>query len=265
MKNGKKSGVVKAVTTLLVVIAILVIGIVAYFEIMKRSNVPTVDVTEETVTTDVTVSEESLANTGRCGEKAYFIFEEKTNTVTITGTGALWDAGDAQMDHWDAYSAKVKILKISSGITGIGAYSIEGLDSVEEIYISDTVSVIEQQMGGTALSWSDSLQKITVDENNKNYSSDENGVLYNKDKTEIVQYPIGSDTTGFEVPASVKKIGSAAFVDCTNLKIVTLPETVEEFGEDVFMGCSEDLIIRCNENSPAHQFAQENKINYELV
>ncbi|MBQ7654683.1 MAG: leucine-rich repeat protein [Clostridia bacterium] len=266
MKNNSSTSKFRALAVIIVIIAVLALGSVAFVEIMKRSDIPTVDLPEETVTDAALDTQKSPTTTGQCGEKAYYVYDESGNTLTITGSGAIWDAGDVEdVDFWGEIGSKVKILKISSGITEVGAYSLQSLDRVEEIYISETVQALSGQVGGTAVSWSDYLVKIVVDANNKNYFSDEKGVLYNKDKTEIIQYPIGSEEASYEVLDTVKKVGSAAFAVCVNLKAVSLPESVEEIEQDAFMSCSDELVIRCVENSAAHEFAVANKIKIELV
>ena len=94
------------------------------------------------------------------------------------------------------------------------------------------------------------LQNIEVDKNNPNYC-DVDGVLYNKDKTEVLCYPCDHDEYlrqkyGYEkelyrdevtpeyekdiqtyvVPSTVKKIGEMCF-NYANLRVIYLPEGLE--------------------------------------
>ena len=73
------------------------------------------------------------------------------------------------------------------------------------------------------LSYCRNLESITVEEGNTKYSSDENGVLYNADKTSIVQYPIGASRSSFSVPESVTKIESYTFAGCKSLTELRIP------------------------------------------
>ena len=61
------------------------------------------------------------------------------------------------------------------------------------------------------------LTDINVDSNNNNYSS-KDGILFNKNKTELIRYPIGNTRQSYAIPNSVTSIGYEAF--CTNLKDV---------------------------------------------
>lgn len=78
-----------------------------------------------------------------------------------------------------------------------------------------------------------SVENIYVDEFNKNYSS-EDGVLYNKDKSELICFPGGKLPGGhFDLLLSVKKIGVRAFF-ATQLKSITIPNTVLEIDSIAF-------------------------------
>ena len=69
-----------------------------------------------------------------------------------------------------------------------------------------------------------SLRSITVDTNNKNYSSD-NGVLYNKDKTALICCPVKTKMTSFVIPSRGNiKLFNCSFVNCATLFLLGTPE-----------------------------------------
>jgi hypothetical protein len=80
------------------------------------------------------------------------------------------------------------------------------------------------------------LTSINVDNANPNYSSD-GGVLYNKNKTTLIQYP-GGKQGAFSIPTSVTNIGSYAFIACSSLTSITIPTSVASIGLDAFSRCS---------------------------
>lgn len=80
------------------------------------------------------------------------------------------------------------------------------------------------------------LNNITVVADNEDFSS-ENGVLFNKDKTELLSYPKANTETIYQVPQSVKTICYNAFNDCDNLETIVLPNTLERVGQSAFYGC----------------------------
>ena len=94
-------------------------------------------------------------------------------------------------------------------------------------------------IGDNALFSCDNLMSFDVAENNMNYSSDSNGVLFNKDKTVLVQYPIGNTRTGYTIPKSVSYIEESAFAACQTLTSITIPDSVTYIGWSAFEWCSE--------------------------
>ncbi len=80
------------------------------------------------------------------------------------------------------------------------------------------------------------LTAINVDTDNPNYSS-EDGVLFNKDKTNLIQYPIGNPRTTYTIPNTVTDIIAYAFEGCLTLTSVTIPESVTTIDEGAFGDC----------------------------
>ena len=81
------------------------------------------------------------------------------------------------------------------------------------------------------------LGSIIVAAENANYFSDENGVLFNKDKTALIRYPQGKAAAPYTIPASVTTIGKSAFLD-SKLTSVDIPTSVTTIGASAFKNCS---------------------------
>ncbi|MDF2844291.1 MAG: hypothetical protein K0R00_2717 [Herbinix sp.] len=97
--------------------------------------------------------------------------------------------------------------------------------NVVSVSISSTVSEI--YCGG--YSFFDELKhikNITVAEDNSYYSSLSN-CLFNKDKTLLIQYPVGTDNTSYTIPDTVTTIKGSAFVNSKNLQNITIGANVE--------------------------------------
>ncbi len=122
---------------------------------------------------------------------------------------------------------------IGNSVTSIGEDAFYHCDSLTSITIPDSVTSI----GNYAFAWCDSLTSITVDEDNKYFSSNSYGVLFNKDKTTLIQYPAGNTRTSYTIPDSVTTIGNSAFYDCDSLTSVTIPDSVTSIGDYAFRYC----------------------------
>ncbi len=80
------------------------------------------------------------------------------------------------------------------------------------------------------------LMLIEVDENNLNYC-DVDGLLFNKDKTTLIQYPVGQIRTSYIIPDSVIKIGDVSFAYYDSLTSITIPDSVTTIGVCAFDSC----------------------------
>ena len=68
--------------------------------------------------------------------------------------------------------------------------------------------------------------EFIVDDNNQSYSSSD-GILYDKDKTTLVRYPIAKSGTSYDVPSYVESLLACAFAGCANLESVSIHDGVE--------------------------------------
>lgn len=80
------------------------------------------------------------------------------------------------------------------------------------------------------------LTTIVVEPDHPTLSS-EKGILYNKDKSEIIRVPLGFKGT-FKFLPSVKKIGYGAFQNCEGLTNIEFPSNVTEIGKCAFYKCT---------------------------
>ncbi len=79
------------------------------------------------------------------------------------------------------------------------------------------------------------LENISVAKENK-YLSAKNGIIYNKNKTEIL-IASGGITGTVSLPKTVKSIRDGAFQNCDSITKVTLPDGIEKIGNRAFYSC----------------------------
>jgi len=117
-------------------------------------------------------------------------------------------------------------VNIPSSVTTIGEFAFAST-SLTLVTIPSSVTSI----GECAFLCQNTMQ-INVEDDNPNYCSD-NGVLYNKNKTILMQYPKGKTETDFTIPDSVTTIDRQAFTGAA-LTSITIPSSVTNIGDSAF-------------------------------
>ncbi len=180
-----------------------------------------------------------------------------------------WDAdGDGELSYKEAASVTSigKVFyksNISSfdefiyftGVKSINYISFYQCEKLHSITIPENLSSIAW---GT-FAYCSSIQRISVSDINPFYSSID-GVLFNKDLTELTCYPPQKDGSVYEVPSSVRVIADCGFfacnflesiilhdeittIDgafslCSSLKSIVIPKGVTRIGDFTFSDCS---------------------------
>ena len=177
-----------------------------------------------------------------CGNKnIYSVIVE--NGVTSIGSCAFYNCGS------------LKSVTLSDNMTYIGPEAFYNCTSLTSIAIPNSVTDIYfeafygcsrlknvtignglESIGSDAFKYC-SLANINVEDGNVKYSS-QDGVLFNKDKTELLQYPIGNERASYDIPNGVTSIGDKAFRDCKKLTSVTIPNCLENIDYCAFNNCS---------------------------
>ncbi len=144
-----------------------------------------------------------------------------------------------------AYCFNLSDLVIPNSVKSIGEMAFAECISLGYIQIPNSVTNI----GDKAFAYCMSLEAIDVDLENLNYSSD-NGVLYDKEKTMLIQFPKRTEDDGYSIPGSVTSIGGYALYGSWNLVSIEIPRSVTNIGIYAFSRCSRLTSITCYAENP---------------
>lgn len=174
------------------------------------------------------------------------------------------------------------IYTIPNGVTQIGTFAFSNCANLQVILIPNSVKKIDE----CAFSANMCLKAIMVDELNNNYTS-VNGVIFDKNMTQLIAYPEQKENVNYRVPSSVQIIKESTFSSCDFLEVVILPEGIRQIesrafsyndnlksiffpnsiiniDDDAFEEC-ENLTFYCQRNSYAHKYATENNIPVQFI
>ena len=179
-------------------------------------------------------------------------FYECSNLTSITIPSGLTSIGEQAFGNCTGLTS----ITIPSGFISIGGYAFWNCTGLTSITIQNGVTSI-----GTGAFWNctgltsitipssvtsigvnvfyncTGLTDITVDSNNSSFCS-ESGVLFNKDKTTLIYYPLGKNDSSYTIPDGVTVIEQYAFYCNSKLTSVTIPSGVTSIGEMAFRECS---------------------------
>ena len=158
-----------------------------------------------------------------------YAFDDCTSLASVTISEGVTSIGSCAFYRCTSLTS----ITIPEGVTSIGNNAFKDCTSLASVTIPDSVTSI----GYAAFSRCSSLTDIDVDINNEYYST-EDGVLFNKEKTVILQYPAGNTRKTYFIPESVTSIEEDAFGCCANLASVTIPDSVTSIRDCVFLGCT---------------------------
>ncbi len=161
----------------------------------------------------------------------------------------------------------LKSIDIPNNVTSIGYSAFKGCVSLTDISIPNNVTSIQREVfygcsGLTSITIPNSVTSIednafygctgltsfiTSEENTKYSTID--GVLFNKEKTILIQYPKAKATI-YSIPNNVTSIGNSAFYGCTGLTSITIPNSVISIGNYAFRNCTELKEIHSKNSIP---------------
>ena len=160
------------------------------------------------------------------------IYVDENNLHYSSQDNILFDKNKSELITFPIKNNIIEYI-IPDSVTSITEYAFYMCDALESVTIPDSVTTI----GESAFEHCESLTSIYVDENNLHYSSQDN-ILFDKNKSELITFPIKNTIIEYIIPDSVTTIGDDAFEGCDALESVTIPDSVTKIGEYAFHDCT---------------------------
>ena len=158
------------------------------------------------------------------GEEAFYYCDSLTSVVIPDSVTSI------RVQAFSSCTSLTSVI-IPDSVTSIDEYAFWKCGALTSVSIGSGVTNI----GRHPFKDCPNLSSFTVNTNNLFYSS-QDGVLYNKNQTVLIDFPEGK-SGAFIVPDSVISIGNSAFYYCDGLTSVDIPDSVTSIGERAFYGC----------------------------
>ena len=142
-----------------------------------------------------------------------------TNTLSITGTGAMPNYASTNDQPWKAFQSGIKTVIIGDNVTTIGEHAFAACNALQNVTLGSRVQTIEVSAFGTC----QALQSISFP---ASVTTIGKHAFLNCRVLQNVSFSDGLTT-----------IGEGAFSDCVVLQSITLPASVTTIGEYAFAFC----------------------------
>ncbi len=163
---------------------------------------------------------------------------DNLTSITVSETNEYYTSVDGNLYNKDkttliqyAIGKTDSTFTIPNSVQTIGNYAFYNCTNLTSVTIGSGVQSIKHHM----LYACTNLTSITVSDDNAYYAS-QDGILYNKAKTEIIYVP-KKISGAITIPDGIQTIESSAFSDCTNLTSVTIGSGVQTIGASAFNYC----------------------------
>lgn len=189
--------------------------------------------------------------TANAEDESIFKYEINNGEITITDCVQITEGNIVIPDTIEGYPVTaighdafadckyITKVTIPESIKTIDSYAFYNAKELKSINIPASITSIATD----AFDKCTSLESVAVDVNNQYYESDNDGVVFNKDKTVLVLYPAGKKDKSYEVPDSVTSIGAHAFYYARNLENISFTDNLISIGNMAFFSSSVQGII----------------------
>ncbi|MCR4664314.1 MAG: C10 family peptidase [Paludibacteraceae bacterium] len=220
---------------------------------------------------------------GMCGDNLFYAYNASTHTLTITGTGDMWEydfiSTPGRKTPWYPYASDITSVELPEGMTSMSAFAFVYCSGLTSITIPSTIASVGAQpfFGCT------SLRSVVWNAANCNSATARNLAPFYDVRGQITSFTFGegvetipgalcygmkkltscvlpaslvdiniwafsgcSGLTGITLPENVEYLGRQAFQNCTGLTSITIPEKVELMMDSVFSGCTSLTSVQWN-------------------
>ena len=232
-----------------------------------------------------------------CGENLTCSYDASTKTLTISGTGDMYDFRQYAETPWYAYYEEIEKIIVGEGVTSVGNHAFEGTRNAAQVTLPTTLKRIGdsafqgcyvlslmlpeglESIGRYAFMYTENLNELRIPGTVTSFGygalnaslendSDDAALYFGEGITEI---PAGlascSRAVDIYLPESCTKIGENAFAYCSNFYSITILNRNCEIydSEDTINRRNEYTVICGRPGSTAQAYAEKYGFRFEPI
>ena len=160
------------------------------------------------------------------------IIVDPQNEYYCSIDGNLFSKDKSELVCYTPGKAQTEFI-IPEGVSVVHKSAFSHCEFLKSIVLSATVTEFPHD----AIMFCNSLQGISIDENNPTYRAID-GNLYSKDGKTFLKFCVSDEKIDLVIPDGVTSISAFAAYYCDDLTSVVIPETVNFIGESAFSQCT---------------------------
>ena len=157
-----------------------------------------------------------------------YAFSGCSSLATVTFNEGLASIGSYSFNSCKALTS----VTLPESVTTVGGNAFSNCTALESFYVGKSVTSLPV----SAFSSDTALKSISVSADNDTFSSVD-GVLFNKNVTDIVIFPRAKEGE-YVIPDTVEKISDSAFDRANKITAVTIGKSVKSIGNSAFYSCT---------------------------
>lgn len=181
--------------------------------------------------------------TYKCGDDITAVLDTSARTLTLTGTGAMYDYSTLSRPGWYSQKSRPLTVTVGEGITHVGSYAFADFLTLTTINLPSTLKTVGDRafyhcIKLTSLDFPRSVESIGEYTLSECYALLSVTLPKKLPKIPDGTFRLSNYLNTVVMPEDCEEIGVQAFLSCAYLKTIDFPSNLKKIGEEAFRGCN---------------------------
>ena len=183
---------------------------------------------------NITIAEVKVWDISANGDMTVFAYLKPDGELVVTGNGETMSLADSSKAPWLDEVNKITKLTIEEGVTKLNNYIVGGLESVSEIYISATATIVGTS--ATAFAGTNNFDTVVIADGNTGFKMLDQYTLASYNGKTILAHSRKDPRTTITIPEAVTSLHPLSFTKNNNIETLVLEGNTDVEGS-AFANC----------------------------